>query len=133
MTHSFPSGGHRASSGAVAAMCLLGCVHSPPSTGAAISMSSSTPTLPSSAVAPGLVPRSDEIAITKSAAGAFSKTALHQILTDRSVDTLIIAGLMTHLAVDTTARDATVLGYRVMIAGDATATRSLPGPRGDGV
>lgn len=40
---------------------------------------------------------------------------------------------MTHLAVDTTARDGTVLGYRMVIAGDATATRSLPGPRGDGI
>ncbi len=41
--------------------------------------------------------------------------------------------MMTHLAVDTTVRDAAVLGFQVLVAVDATATRSLPGPRGDGV
>jgi nicotinamidase-related amidase len=38
--------------------------------------------------------------------------------------------MMTHLAVDTTARDGTVLGYQVLVVTDATATRSLPGPGG---
>ncbi|TMQ08427.1 MAG: isochorismatase family protein [Deltaproteobacteria bacterium] len=84
-------------------------------------------------LAAGFDPRPDEIVITKSAAGAFSRTALHQILAERGIELLIIAGMMTHLAVDTTARDATVLGYRAVIAGDATATRSLPGPHGDGI
>jgi nicotinamidase-related amidase len=84
-------------------------------------------------LAPGLEPAPGDSLITKSAAGAFSNTPLHQLLTERGVEVLIVAGLMTHLAVDTTARDGTVLGYRVMIACDATATRSLPGPRGDGV
>jgi nicotinamidase-related amidase len=91
------------------------------------------PGSPGAELAPGLDPRPDDIAITKSAAGAFSGTDLHQRLADGSIDVLVIAGLMTHLAVDTTARDATLLGYRVVIAADATATRSLPGPRGDGV
>ena len=41
---------------------------------------------------------------------------------------------MTHLAVLSTASDATVLGYRVVVAADATATRALPGAGGeDGV
>jgi nicotinamidase-related amidase len=84
-------------------------------------------------LAPGLEPEPGDSRITKSAAGAFSNTALHRLLTERGVEVLVVAGLMTHLAVDTTARDGTVLGYRVMIASDATATRALPGPRGDGV
>jgi nicotinamidase-related amidase len=88
---------------------------------------------PGAELAPGLDPRPDDIAITKFAAGAFSGTDLHQRLAERSIDVLVVAGFMTHLAVDTTARDATLLGYRVLIAGDATATRALPGPRGDGV
>ena len=37
---------------------------------------------------------------------------------------------MTHLAVSATASDATVLGYRVVIAADAVATRALPGAGG---
>lgn len=84
-------------------------------------------------LAPGLVPGPGDSRIAKSAAGAFTNTALHQLLTERGVEVLIVAGLMTHLAVDTTARDGTVLGYRVMIASDATATRALPGPHGHGV
>lgn len=91
------------------------------------------PGSPGAALAPGLEPGPGELIITKSAAGAFSNTALHPLLADRGVKLLVVAGLMTHLAVDTTARDGTVLGYQVMIAGDATATRSLPGPRGDGI
>ena len=35
---------------------------------------------------------------------------------------------MTHLAVDSTARDGTVLGYTVVVASDATATRDLLDP-----
>jgi len=38
---------------------------------------------------------------------------------------------MTHLAVQMTATDGLVLGYRVIVAGDATATRTLPGTRGE--
>ncbi len=60
-------------------------------------------------------------------AGAFSKTGLDAELRARGIDTLIVAGLMTHLAVLTTASDGTVLGYRVIVAADATATRALPG------
>jgi nicotinamidase-related amidase len=91
------------------------------------------PGSPGAELAPGLEPGPGDSQITKSAAGAFSNPALHRLLTERGVEVLIVAGLMTHLAVDCTARDGTVLGYRVMIAGDATATRALPGPRGDGV
>jgi nicotinamidase-related amidase len=91
------------------------------------------PGSPGAELAPGLQPEPGDSLITKSAAGAFSNMPLHALLTERGVEVLIVAGLMTHLAVDTTARDGTVLGYRVLIAGDATATRSLPGPRGDGI
>jgi len=78
-----------------------------------------------------LAPRPGELVVTKSAAGAFSKTSLHQGLSARGIELLVVAGLMTHLAVDTTARDGTVLGYQVVVASDATATRALRGPHGD--
>lgn len=78
----------------------------------------------------GFEPRADEWLVTKPAAGAFTRTDLARRLADRQVDQLIVAGFMTHLAVDSTARDATVLGLRVVVASDATATRSLPAPDG---
>ncbi len=37
---------------------------------------------------------------------------------------------MAHLAVLTTSSDAGILGYRVLVAADATATRALPGAPG---
>jgi nicotinamidase-related amidase len=77
-----------------------------------------------------LVARGSELEISKSLAGAFSRTDLDARLRAYGIDTLVVAGFMTHLAVDSTARDAAVLGYRVVIAGDATATRPLPGPGG---
>ncbi len=45
--------------------------------------------------------------------------------------TEIVAGLMTHMCVDSTTRDAVSLGCKAIVAGDACATRDLP-DRGTG-
>lgn len=84
------------------------------------------PGAPATAVVPELAPRDGELRITKSTGGAFTRTDLDVQLRARGVDTVVVAGLMTHLAVDSTARDATVLGHRVIVVADATATRELP-------
>lgn len=70
--------------------------------------------------------------LQKSLVGAFSRTSLDADLRGRGIDTLIVAGFMTHLAVLSTASDAAVLGYHVLVAADATATRALPGAAGQG-
>ena len=46
------------------------------------------------------------------------------------METLIIAGYMTHNCIDSTAREAFHRGYRVGVVADACATRDLPGPDG---
>jgi nicotinamidase-related amidase len=79
---------------------------------------------------PELRPEAGETVIEKTAGGAFTHTDLADRLRARGVDTLIVAGLMTHLAVDVTVRDAAVAGLTVLIAADACATRSLPGAAG---
>lgn len=79
---------------------------------------------------PELDRAANEWVVTKSAAGAFTRSELDARLRERGISTLIVAGLMTHLAVDSTARDATLLGYAVVVASDATATRDLPGMDG---
>lgn len=79
---------------------------------------------------PGFEARDGEWVVTKSAAGAFTRTDLADRLAARRIDRVIVAGFMTHLAVDSTARDATVLGLRVLVAADATATRTLPATDG---
>lgn len=41
------------------------------------------------------------------------------------IQTLIISGLMTHACVAGAARDAAPLGYNVIVASDASATRAI--------
>jgi nicotinamidase-related amidase len=77
-----------------------------------------------------LAPRAGDLVIEKATGGAFSRTNLDAQLRSRGIDTLIVGGFMTHLAVLTTASDAGILGYHVVVAADATATRALPGPAG---
>jgi len=90
--------------------------------------------VPTTAFVPGIGPQAGDLVVEKSMVGAFSRTDLDAQLRSRGVETLIVAGVMTHLAVFSTASDATVLGYRVVVAADATATRALPGAGGeDGV
>ncbi|XYH92997.1 cysteine hydrolase family protein [Sorangium sp. So ce1128] len=85
---------------------------------------------PGADFAPAARPRDGELVITKSMAGGFTRTALDAELRRRGVDTIIVSGLMTHLAVDSTVRDGLVLGYRVLLPRDASATRDLPAAEG---
>lgn len=78
----------------------------------------------------GLAPGEGEVVIHKHLPSAFTGTNLLDELQRRGVETLIIAGYMTHNCVDSTAREAFHRGYRVGIVADASATRDLPGPDG---
>ncbi|NTV71530.1 MAG: cysteine hydrolase [Azonexaceae bacterium] len=78
----------------------------------------------------GLAPASGETVIHKHLPSAFTGTTLADVVQERAVDTLIVAGYMTHNCVDSTAREAFHRGYRVAIVADASATRDLPGPDG---
>ncbi|WP_373047567.1 cysteine hydrolase family protein [Vulgatibacter sp.] len=81
-------------------------------------------------IRPELAPLPGEGVVTKRMAGGFSRSDLHEKLQALGVRTVVVSGLMTHLAVDTTVRDALVLGYEVLLPGDASATRDLPGTMG---
>ena len=85
----------------------------------------------STAFVPELRPGDADLVLQKSILGAFSRTNLDRALRAREIDTLIVAGFMTHLAVLSTASDATLLDYHVLVAADATATRALPGAGGE--
>jgi ureidoacrylate peracid hydrolase len=47
---------------------------------------------------------------------------LHEILQQRGIDTLIITGTLTNVCCESTARDAMMLNYRVLMVADANAT-----------
>ena len=82
---------------------------------------------------PLVVPADHHQRVSKGLPSSFVGTGLHTLLQERAVDTLIITGLMTHMCVDSTARDALSLGYKSIVAADACATRDLPDYAGNGV
>jgi nicotinamidase-related amidase len=56
---------------------------------------------------------------------SFRDTPLQQHLSDLNVSQLVIAGMMTHMCVDSTVRAAADLGFQCTLAHDACATRAL--------
>jgi nicotinamidase-related amidase len=56
---------------------------------------------------------------------SFRETNLLDLLREWEIERVIITGMMTHMCVDATARAAADLGFKVMVAEDACATRAL--------
>lgn len=88
---------------------------------------------PSSEIAPDVKALDGEAIVTKALPNSFAGTNLKEVLEATGKKELIIIGFMTHMCISATARAATDLGYRNTIVADATATRDLPGPGGEGV
>ena len=74
---------------------------------------------------PEVVPRHIEPVVTKHSPGAFTDTELRAVLTQQGARTVVIAGFMTHMCCDTTARQAQERGMNVIFLTDGTATRNL--------
>jgi nicotinamidase-related amidase len=83
----------------------------------------------SGAIIDALAPLPGEAIVEKPRPNAFSGTALADLL--GGPQPLVIAGFMTHNCVSSTVRAALDFGHAITIAGDACATRALPGPGGD--
>jgi ureidoacrylate peracid hydrolase len=71
--------------------------------------------------------READLRTTKEGTSAFfpGKSDLHETLARRGVDTLLIAGAMTNVCCDSSARDAVELGYRVTMVSDALIGQSF--------
>jgi nicotinamidase-related amidase len=70
-------------------------------------------------------PAANHTVVRKSSVSVFPSTDLDQRLKQAGIDTLVVAGLMTHACVAGAARDAVPLGYNVIVVDDACATRDL--------
>lgn len=81
-------------------------------------------------IADVVAPKPGETVITKAYPSSFEKTELDATLKKLGVTDLVLAGFMTHVCVNSTARAAFNLGYRPTVVANATATRSLPNPLG---
>ena len=82
------------------------------------------------AIADVVKPLDHEAVVVKNYPSSFEKTNLDEILKNYKVEELTIAGFMTHVCVNSTARAAFNHGYRATVVANATATRSLPNPTG---
>lgn len=66
--------------------------------------------------------RPRDVLIDKQLPGSFTGTSLDAFLKERNIDTVSIAGYMTQMCCDTTARQAFHRGYKVEFLKDATGT-----------
>lgn len=74
--------------------------------------------------------RPRDVLIDKQLPGSFTNTPLDQFLKERGVDTVCIAGYMTQICCDTTARQAFHRGYKVEFLRDATGTLDVANKAG---
>lgn len=79
---------------------------------------------------PDILPAPHHKTIQKSSVSVFPTTDINAKLKAEGVETLIVTGLMTHACVAGAARDAVPLGYDVIVASDACATRDITGSDG---
>ncbi|NWB94904.1 isochorismatase family protein [Pseudomonas gingeri] len=82
---------------------------------------------------PQMTPRPQDKVIQKTTVSVFASTDLDAQLNKAGIKTLIISGLMTHACVAGAARDAVPLGYSVVVASDATASRAITRANGHSV
>lgn len=80
-----------------------------------------------------VAPAGDEAVVTKQYPNAFIQTDLEARLRAAGVTHIILAGFMTHMCINSTARAAFSLGFAPTVVASATATRDLPGLDGQAI
>lgn len=77
----------------------------------------------SHALHPAMAPAESDVMIDKYRYGAFMCPAgrLRTALEAAGIEMLVLAGTLTNVCVESTARDANMLGYKVIVVADATA------------
>jgi nicotinamidase-related amidase len=81
----------------------------------------------SGAIVPRVAPHNGEPVVVKNYPNSFVQTDFDDILKTANASNLVLAGFMTHMCVNSTARGAFNLGYSPTVVAAATATRALPG------
>lgn len=68
-----------------------------------------------------IAPVENDIVLSKTSSSPFNSTAINQLLRNLGVDTLLVCGVVTNGCVEGTVRDASDLGYNVIMIPDACA------------
>lgn len=79
------------------------------------------------AIVDRVAPLDTEPVVVKNYPNSFVQTELQDRLISLGKQNLVLAGFMTHMCVNSTARGAFNLGYAPTVVATATATRALPG------
>ena len=69
--------------------------------------------------------------VEKNLPGSFTGTGLEDWLRERQIDAVTVAGYMSHMCCDTTARQAVHLGLKVEFLSDATGTLAVKNSAGE--
>jgi nicotinamidase-related amidase len=80
---------------------------------------------------PEAAPLEGEPVITKSTNSAFVGTGLEELLRERGIDAVAVAGLTTDHCCSATTRSASDLGFTAWVLGDAMATHERVAPDGE--
>lgn len=72
-----------------------------------------------------VAPVKGEAVFEKHYPNSFRETSLLEHLRQQQITRIVIAGMMTHMCIDTTTRAAADLGFECILAHEACATRSL--------
>jgi nicotinamidase-related amidase len=79
---------------------------------------------PGTAVIDDLAPRHGELVLIHPRVNAFHGTGLDYLLRGADINTVVLCGVATNLAIESAARDAADRGYRVVVVADACSTVS---------
>jgi nicotinamidase-related amidase len=85
------------------------------------------------AIVDSVAPRDGEPVVIKQFPNSFVQTDLDAQLKALGATNLVLAGFMTHMCINSTARGGFNLGYAPTVVANATATRPLPGVGGETV
>ena len=71
-----------------------------------------------------MTPEKGEALVTKRGVSAFTASDIEQILHNKRIGTLLLAGVATNFVVEGTARQSCDLGYDTIVVGDCCASMS---------
>ena len=71
-----------------------------------------------------VAPKAGETVVQKNFPNSFRNTNLKEVLEQQGIKNLVVAGMMTHMCVDASVRQAADLGFKITLLGDACATRA---------
>jgi biuret amidohydrolase len=76
------------------------------------------------AIIDAVAPQGGDVVLTHHRVSCFHGTELDVVLRGAGIDTVVLAGVATNLAVESSARAGADLGYRVLVVSDACSTTS---------